>query len=217
MNNKHSKLLLVFVFLIAGINLPAFAFEPQRAAPELLDQLKTGGYVLYIRHGHTDSSIPDQVPVSLDDCATQRPLTAKGHQQMQQLGQALTRLQLPLDPIISSPFCRTLDSTEAAFPTTGYQVEELLMYTAALTSEEKEPVIARTLGLISKPQPEGSNRALVAHAPNLAELIDYFPPEGSLVIFKPLGDGNFQYLGSIYPDDWPRLLKAKGLADDNQP
>lgn len=210
MSIRPQLLSCLLASLFLGSIPTAFAFEPRQASSQLINQLKGGGYVFYLRHGHTDTQLPDQVPVQLDNCDSQRPLTEQGRQQMARVGQALHDLGLPLDPIISSPFCRTLESTEMAFPKQDYQVEKLLMYTAALTSEEKEPIIYRTHELISKPQPEGSNRVLVAHAPNLAELIDYFPPEGSLVIFKPLGDEGFKYLASIYLDDWAQLLQAQG-------
>ena len=193
------------------------AFAEKTATPELIEQLQAGGYVLYLRHGKTDSSIPDEVPVVIDDCDSQRPLTREGREQMAFIGKALQALQLPLDPIISSPFCRALDSSVAAFGEGSYTVEELLMYTAALTTEEKKPILETTRELISQPQANGSSRVLVAHGPNLAELMNYFPPEGSLVIFKPLGQGEFQYLASILPNQWSQLLAAKGLADETQP
>ncbi|MDR9467499.1 histidine phosphatase family protein [Marinospirillum sp.] len=210
---------LLFACLAISTSLVADekAFPEKSATPELFDQLQKGGYVLYLRHGKTDSSKPDEVPVALDDCNSQRPLTAEGKEQMAFIGQALQALQLPLDPIISSPFCRAQESTAAAFGPDSYSVEKLLMYTAALTSEEKKPVLETTRELISLPQPAGSNRVLVAHGPNLAEIMRYFPPEGSLVIFKPLGQGEFEYLASVLPDQWSHLLAAKGLAHELQP
>lgn len=208
---------LTLISLVSALFLSvsnwAFAdHQPLAATTEHLTRLQSGGYVLYIRHGKTDSSIPDQVPVHLEDCSTQRPLTAAGLEQMQGLGQALKTLNIPLHPVLSSPFCRALDSTRAAFPEQDFQVEELLMYTAGLSSQEKSVIVQRTRELISQPQPPGSNRVLVAHAPNLAEIMDYFPPEGALIIFKPLGEKGFEYIASIYPGSWARLLSTLELS-----
>jgi len=85
------------------------------------------------------------------------------------------------------------------------------MYTAHLTSEQKKPVVEKTRQLISKPvQEKGKNRMLVAHAPNLADIMEYFPEiEGSLIIFKPLGENQFEYLATIHPDHWETLLEKK--------
>ena len=42
------------------------------------------------------------------------------------------------------------------------------------------------------------NRLLLAHASNLMDLMGYFPKEGTLVVFRPLGDpAGFEYIASI--------------------
>jgi hypothetical protein len=56
--------------------------------------------------------------------------------------------------------------------------------------------------------PAGSNRVLVAHAPNMADLMGYFvKPEGTLVVLRPLGHEKFEYVASIPPTLWASLLK----------
>ena len=48
---------------------------------------------------------------------------------------------------------------------------------------------------------------MLAHAPNLADTMGYFPKvEATVVIFIPQGD-KFEYVASIRPDMWPALLK----------
>ena len=83
------------------------------------------------------------------------------------------------------------------------------MYTAHMTSKQKAPMAAKTKELISTPVSElGLNRVLVAHAPNLADLMGYYPEiEGTLVVFRPLGEGKFEYVASILPSDWSWLLR----------
>ncbi|WP_045212723.1 histidine phosphatase family protein [Desulfonatronovibrio magnus] len=177
------------------------------AWPELIDELRQGGFVLYMRHGRTDSSQPDQVPMDLDDCSTQRPLTDEGRQEIIQVGQAIIDSGIPVKDVVSSPLCRAKESARLAFGD-NIVVEENLMYTAHLTSEEKIPIVEKTRELVSKPVEEpGMNRILVAHAPNLADLMDYFPEvEGTVVIFKPLGQGEFEYMASILPHEWGQFI-----------
>ena len=58
------------------------------------------------------------------------------------------------------------------------------------------------------------NRVVVAHGPNLAELMDYLPPEGTLLIFRPLGlqaNPSFEYLASVAPGQWSAWLKTMGV------
>lgn len=210
------KLLSGFLLLLLTPTVQA-DFEVKSLTPALLQEVRAGGYVLYIRHGSTDSSIPDQVPVQLDKCETQRPLTEAGLRQMQQVGENIRQLGLPLGDIHVSPFCRTQASANAAFGEGNWQLEKLLMYTAAMTRAEKEPVVVRTRELLSAPvtQP-GVNRGILAHGPNLAETLRYFPPEGTLVIIRPLGNGQFEYQASIHPDEWAGLLEVHQQLEAHQ-
>lgn len=80
---------------------------------------------------------------------------------------------------------------------------------------EKAPAVVRTRYWVSRPLDEaGTNRIVVAHGPNIAEIMDYLPREATLVIFRPLGtesEPSFEYVASIEPADWPALLEALGI------
>lgn len=185
---------------------PSFSEIP--ATPALLEALRAGGFVLYLRHGYTDNSRPDRVPsVDLNDCATQRPLTPAGLEACAQVGQALRRARIPIGEVHVSPLCRAKESAAAVLgPHQPYTVDPDLMYVANLTAEQKAPILANTRRLLSAPVAAGSNRLLVAHAPNLMELIGYFPKEATLVIFRPQGAAGFDYVASIPVSRWSALL-----------
>lgn len=175
---------------------------------QTLQQLKAGGLVLFMRHGSTDNSHPDRYPaVDLADCRTQRRLSEAGLKMMRRNGEAMRRLQIPIGELFVSPMCRTQDSAAAAFPKTKPVVDKQLMYLADLMNEaDKTAALARTRQLLSQPVKGRGHRLLLAHAPNLSELMGYFPKEGTLVIFRPLGEGRgYEYLGSIYPTGWDSL------------
>lgn len=182
-------------------------FEVINPSLALLEELRSGGFVLYVRHGRTDPGQPDQVPMDLEDCNTQRPLTDQGRGEISFVGEAIRLAGIPYSEVLSSPLCRASESALLAFGP-DFRVENQLMYTAHLTSEQKKPVVAKTRELVSSPVVEKSqNRILVAHAPNLADLMGYFPEvEGTVIVFKPLGAGEFEYAASILPEDWERLL-----------
>ncbi|MRR08993.1 histidine phosphatase family protein [bacterium] len=205
MNFLSVFLLGVLALLPAASAQPAL-FQEKAVDGALLRQVREGGYVLYLRHGSTDTSRPDRAPqVDLNDCATQRPLTAEGLALARRVGVFIRAARLPLGDIFASPLCRAKESAQAAFG--RYVVDNNLMYTGNMTDAEKAPVVAGTRKQLSTPVAAGTNRVLVAHAPNLMDLMGYFPkPEGTLVIFRPLGDGRFEYLGSIRPEHWPDLL-----------
>ncbi len=184
------------------------AFQEKVVTMETIKSLRNGGYVIYMRHGNTDTSRPDRTPtVDLNDCSTQRPLTEEGRKVAAQVGGAIRELKIPVSEIYSSPMCRAKESAQAAFGS-GIIVDSNLMYTSNLTDAEKKPIIQQTRELLSKPVPEGTNRVLVAHAPNLMDLMGYFPkPEATVAIFKPGGEKRFEYVGSIPPAQWQQFLK----------
>ncbi len=185
-------------------------FDEVIATPELLNKLRAGGYALYLRHGTTNNAIGDRVPmVDLNDCSTQRPLTDEGRQLMVKVGKALRKARIPIGELRVSPMCRARESAAAAFPAISAVVDPQLMYVSNFTDAEKAPIIANTRLRLSAPVPAGSNRLLLAHAPNLMELMGYFPKEGTLVIFRPRGDGQHaDYLGSVPAQRWDALLQA---------
>ncbi|AUB80733.1 histidine phosphatase family protein [Candidatus Thiodictyon syntrophicum] len=184
------------------------SFSEITATRATLEQLRAGGFVLYLRHGRTDNSRPDRVPhVDFNDCTTQRPLTAQGRADSARIGAALRQARIPIGEVHVSPLCRAKDSAAAALGTgQPYVIDNDLMYTANLTAAQKAPIIAHTRRLLSAPVAAGTNRLLIGHAPNLMDLIGYFPPEATLVVFRPQGSAGFTYVASILPTGWPDLL-----------
>lgn len=200
---------------IAGTHATLQAAEPTftevLATPVLLDELRKGGFVLYMRHGTTDNTRADRVPqVDLNDCSTQRVLNNEGRKLAATVGKWIVKAGIPVGEVYHSPMCRARESAELAFPglKSRFLPELNLAYTANLTSEQKKPVLAATRKLVSSTVPSGTNRVIVAHAPNMADLMGYFvQPEGTVVVIQPLGGERFEYVSSIPPNLWPQLLK----------
>lgn len=127
---------------------------------------------------------------------------------MTRVGEAMRKAQIPIGEFKVSPLCRTKDSASAAYPERTAEVDINLMYLASLTTGEKAPMIENTRRLLSMPVPTGLNRLVLAHAPNLMELIGYFPREGTLVILRPKGEqAGFDYVASVAPQAWENLLR----------
>lgn len=204
---------IIFPSLAAAeISIPAPAdFHVVPATAAHIQLLKQGGLVIYMRHGRTDPRFPDLIPVNLDNCDSQRPLSDEGRQLLDQVGENFAKLKIPYRIAISSPFCRAQESAKRVFGE-PIEVDIPLRYTAAMPDAEKQPAVERTREWISKPvTDEGYNRVVVAHGPNIAEIMDYLPPEGTMIIFRPLGAQGFAYIASIEPDHWPALLQELEL------
>ena len=188
----------------------AGSFVEVLATPAHIAQLREGGLVIYLRHAATDAKIPDQIPVNIDDCSTQRPLSALGREQIVRLADYWTAAQIPVERVISSPFCRAQETARGVFGDL-VELDQQLLYTAAMPSAEKQPAVERTAYWLSQPvHGAGYNRVVVAHGPKIAELMDYLPMEASMMLFRPLGEAQgYAYLASIPLTLWPQLLPVQ--------
>lgn len=210
------KSCLARVLLAAAISVASSAalaqtadstgFVAKPASSALIADLRKGGYVIYMRHGTSDTTRPDRAPqVDLNDCFTQRPLTEEGRALAARIGAKLVELKIPVDDVISSPLCRAKESAAAAFGN-KVRIEEGLMYAGNMTSREKHTALVTTRELLSRPVGATGNRVIVGHAPNLADSMGYFiKPEGSIAIFRPRGIDGFEYLATITPTDWANI------------
>ena len=177
---------------------------------ELVAKLQKGGYVIFLRHAKTDWSQKDIEPFNLNDCSSQRNLTEEGRAQAAMIGEGYRVLKIPIAKVLTSPFCRCVDTAALAFG--AYEVNQDLAHIAY--SEDKEGK-KRTAYLRSKMReflgtvpPPGENIVLVGHSPNLIPIIDIRSlPEGNTVVFKPDGKGSFELAGMILPNQLTRLYK----------
>src|SRR5919106_6808402 len=110
---------------------------------ELLNRLREGGYVLYLRHTSTDFSQNDSRMTSYEDCASQRNLTDRGREEARAIGEHVKRLKIPIGEVLASPFCRTMETARLAFGKTR------------ATHEVRGDGLKK---LLSSPVPAGKNR-----------------------------------------------------------
>jgi phosphohistidine phosphatase len=111
-----------------------------------------------LRHAHA-LDIGEQGVVNDEE----RPLSEQGHQQMKAVADAVKRMGLKFDLVLSSPVKRAQETAQDLCTRAG--VPE----TALVTCEELEPS-ARTKKLMKRLRSlEASEVLLVGHAPDLAE------------------------------------------------
>ena len=166
-----------------------------------LDQLRAGGYVLYLRHASTDFRQNDAGMTSYFDCAQQRNLTDKGRAEARALGEQIKRLQIPIGEVFASPFCRTRETAQLAFGKSQVMRE---VRGGPATSDDP----ARYEGLrkiLSSPVPKGENRVISSHGnPFHAVAGPPYLAEGEIAVVKPEGNG-FKLVGRIRLDEWASL------------
>jgi phosphohistidine phosphatase SixA len=85
----------------------------EAVSAETWSRLRQGtGYVMMLRHAQTVPGTGDPPGFQLDDCATQRNLSAAGRVEARQIGQILVRENILINRVLSSQYCRCLETAE---------------------------------------------------------------------------------------------------------
>jgi phosphohistidine phosphatase SixA len=158
---------------------------------DILSSLRTGGYVLYFRHGLTDFSQNDTT-TDYADCSKQRNLSDSGRALERQIGAAIRKLSIPIGSVFTDPFCRTRESAQLLFG--RYSVDRQL--TPGMTS-----LSDNLRRLLATPPIGRVNTAMVLHHNELVAIDGPSLAEGEAAVFKPDGS-RFQLIAQITPDDW---------------
>lgn len=158
----------------------------------LLDLLRNGGYILYARHG--EATVGEDLPnLNFQYCFTQRNLSETGRRQAVYYGEVLRSLQIPVNyPILTSPFCRTIETAQLAFGRWNVQVDpfwfEVYRLSGNLSNEEKIRILASVRSQLEIKTPPGGNNFISAHSFPTGFGLGYIPNMGTVVV-KPLGRG----------------------------
>jgi len=188
---------------IAGI-LAAFAAllgpSPAAADEALWALLKGGGQVMVIRHASTTPGVGDPSGFRLEDCATQRNLSTAGREEARRLGAAVRARGVPIARVLSSEWCRCLETARLGFGT----AEPWAPLNSFFNDRSHGPEQTRAVrALIARP-PVGGNLVLVTHQVNIAALTGLYPVPGEVIVLTPQGDGTFRVAGRLRPDALPR-------------
>jgi phosphohistidine phosphatase SixA len=207
---RRAATLVLLAVLLAGCGgSEAPEAAPARLGPlELVEALREGGYVVYLRHAATDRSREDDPAVDLDDCATQRNLSNAGRGQARAIGAAFRALEIPLGRVAASEYCRTRETAELAFG--AFEDEPDLTGFPEESDPTYDERVRRTKELLATPPADGENTILVAHIKNLEESVSRSIDEGELAVFEPLGGMRSRYRGQIPASLWPDLVEEAG-------
>ncbi|RAI98308.1 histidine phosphatase superfamily protein (branch 1) [Paenibacillus pabuli] len=181
-------MLLPFIFLLIT---PLHSYASPLSEDPLINDLRKGGYILYVRHGEATLG-EDQQDLSLTDCSTQRNLSARGMDQAKKYGEAIRKLHIPVNfPVESSPLCRTVQTAEAAFGKPNVTVNEFWMNIYELSkninTEDAQNIIQAFKNEVERITPNTSNRVIIAHSFPQGMGLGDIPYMGT-VILKPLGN-----------------------------
>jgi phosphohistidine phosphatase SixA len=171
---------------------------PGRAAADeaaLWELLRGGAQIVLMRHTVTTRGVGDPVGFRLDDCATQRNLTDAGREDAQRVGAAFRQRSIPVGRVLSSPWCRCLETSRLAFG----KAEVWTPLSNLFDNRASEPEQMRALREIAGRRPAGGNLLLVTHGSVVLPLTGIQPAPGEMVVLTPDGTGRFRIAGRLAP------------------
>lgn len=181
----------------------AASAQPEMSPDKLVEALRAGGLVAYVRHATTERDYADQVTADPANCGTQRVLSEAGWAEARRIGAGFRANAIPVGEVIASQYCRAWQTADLAFGRYGKNAalnfEPAEEYTAAQVTAMRD----RVRPLLAAAVPAGENRVIVAHDDPFEAATGIYPePMGVTYVLRPTADGSARVLGHIPPDYW---------------
>lgn len=161
--------------------------------PALWTLLKGGGQVVLMRHASTDPATGDPPGFRLDDCTTQRNLSAAGREEARRIGAAFRARGIPVGRVLSSRWCRCFETARLAFDA----VEPWPALDSFFGDRTRVPQQTEAVRALAGERPPSGNLILVTHGFNIRALLGILPAPGEMVILTPQGNGAFLVAGRL--------------------
>jgi hypothetical protein len=147
--------------------------------------LRDGGRVVLLRNAMTNGTT-DPANFDIAKCSTQRNLSQRGKQQAGRIGALFGARSAPVERVLSSRYCRSLDTARIAFETEPEQFEplDLLSTDEAVRARQLEATVDEARNYSGS-----GNLVMVTHLENIKALTGVSPREGEAVIVGVEGDG----------------------------
>ena len=184
------EILLGTATLLLAARAGAQPMEPAA----LWTELHRGGVAILLRHAQTEAGIGDPPGFRIGDCATQRNLSAEGRRQSQRIGAALEARAVRIDQVLSSQWCRCLDTARLAFPKATVEPYPALnsFFDDRSTEPRQTREAAARIAAIRAP----ANVVFVTHHVNILALAGVAVGPGEAVLVRSAG-GALQVLGRL--------------------
>jgi phosphohistidine phosphatase SixA len=175
-------------------SLGAIAQSASREATWKLLQQGKPGYMVLMRHAEAPGT-GDPANFQLGDCSTQRNLSAAGRSQAAKIGQVFRDRAIPIATILSSQWCRCLDTARLLDLGAVKPFPALNSFFQDSTREPSQTATVRQW--IKTHSTQKGVSILVTHQVNITALTNIFPKSGELVVLHTAADGRIQIVGRI--------------------
>jgi broad specificity phosphatase PhoE len=169
---------------------------------EFWSRAQAGGCVMVMRHAATEPGIGDPPEFRLGDCRTQRNLSAQGRAFSVELGRRMAAQGIRLDAVLSSAWCRCVDTARLAFDAHP-QLNARTAVWPALNSffQGQGDEATQTAAVMARlRQTPPRNTMLVTHQVNISALTGQSTAMGEVLLCRwPTQDQRLQVLARLRP------------------
>jgi len=164
-----------------------------RAAGSVWDALREGGRVALIRHADAPGT-GDPPNFVLEECSTQRNLSAGGRAQAGRLGAAFRANGVSVDRVLTSGWCRCIETATIAFGTAEVWPALHSFFRDAGTEAAQTAEVRARVAAWGGP----GTLVLVTHQVNVTALTEIFPAAGEIIALAPTERGaGFSIVGRV--------------------
>ena len=168
--------LVKFLFFIF-INISSIANAD--LGNNLTHDLAKGGKLIFIRHAYAPGG-GDPNNFNIQDCNTQRNLSNSGRLQAKQIGSFIRGNNIPIDRVISSEWCRCIETAIIAFD--KYETKSFLNSFFSEKFAKNKIQQIKNLKKYIEEWKGNKNLVFVTHYVVIRELFGYAPSSGEMII-----------------------------------
>ena len=187
--------ILLAAVLFTGLGHPRAT--PAQAEEAAWGALRAGSKVVLIRHALAPGT-GDPPGYVLEDCATQRNLSAEGRAQSARIGEAFRAEGVAVDRVLSSGWCRCIETAVLAFGAAEVWPPLHSFFQESSTGPSQTAEARAAVAAWSGP----GTLVLVTHQVNITALTEMFPKSGEVIVLEPAPDrpAGFTVTGRIVID-----------------
>ena len=145
----------------------------------LINQLKDGGKLIFIRHAYAPGN-GDPNNFNLNDCSTQRNLSNDGRRQSKYIGEFFRKNKIEIDKVLSSEWCRCKETAYYAFK--NYETKSFLnsFFSQKFTHNKAKQI--KELKEYIKKWNGKNNLIFVTHYVVISEIVNLSVSSGEIII-----------------------------------
>jgi phosphohistidine phosphatase SixA len=182
------------------------------AGKELSAALRSGGYVILMRHASSPRNLPDAAQADVENINHERQLDEEGRASARAMGEALRRAHIPIGDVWSSPTYRALQTIKLARLGSPTTFEELGDGGQSMRADKTGARANWLKAKSSAPPGPHENTLIVTHFPNISEA---YPQDavgladGEALILHPDGHGGATIVARVKIDEWATMTTAR--------